>query len=150
MNRRAALSLAGMAVVAVASPVAAKEDPTANKKVAQQYIDEVWNKQNLSLLDQIVSPDFKPSHADDAPGIDGLKQRLGQALQFNGFAVQHATYAVATMAAEGSYVFLRGDLKGTSSAGKKIDAPFFVELKFVNGLVVQEWSVTDQTALFGG
>jgi hypothetical protein len=149
MHRRAALSLAGVAAVSVAAPTMAKEDVKANKTTTQIYINTIWNNGDMSALDAIVSPKFTPSKADDAPGIEGLKQRLSQMLQFNGFTVNNIKYGLHDLAGDGAFVFGRGSVTGTSSAGKKIDASFFVELKFSGGLIVTEWSAFDQSAMLG-
>ena len=149
LDRRTAVSVAAFGALAKVAPTLAKENPKANKAVAQRYIDEVLNAGNMATLDEIVSPQFTPVNPDDAPGVEGLKARLSQMLQINTYTVKDVSYGVATAVAESNYVLLRGDVKGTSSAGKKIDATFFVELKFSGGLIVAEWSVFDQKAMFG-
>lgn len=149
MNRRAALSLAGIAAVAVAAPVRAGTTTEANKTTAKNYINEVWGKGNVAAIDQFVSPDVRPSDPNDAPGLDAFKARVQNGIQSAAAFVKNIHYTIEDIAAESDRVFIRGAINGASSAGKKINAAYFDELQFKDGLIVAEWSLVDRTALLG-
>lgn len=148
-NRRAVLSAAGIAAVAFAAPASAAEDNAANKMTAERYINEVLNGGNVGVLDEIVSADYTPQAADEAAGIDALKTRVDQMNQFDGFTVTERVYSIEAMAVKSPNVFVRGYITGTSSGGKKINATYFYQFEFKDGLIVTDWSLRDEVALLG-
>lgn len=148
LTRRTVLASSVAASLTLVAPAAASE-VSDNKKIAKRYIDEVYNARNMAVLDEIVSPNFVPTNPDDAPGIEALKARIDQALEFNTYMVDGIAYEIDAMAGEKANVFVRGWVNGTNSSGKKISAAFFVHLVFEAGLIVGAWNLMDQTALMG-
>jgi predicted SnoaL-like aldol condensation-catalyzing enzyme len=151
MNRRSVLSLAGLTAIGVAMPTMAAT-PSAqevNKTAATNYINEVWNKGNVAAIDQLVSPDFVPSDPNDAPGVDAFKARVTASLRSANSFVKNLQYTIEDTLGDGDKVVLRGHLTGSSSQGKKINATYFNEFQFKDGLIVSGWSLVDQSAIFG-
>ncbi len=149
VNRRAVLSAAGLSAVALVVPVGAANDLEANKKVAQDYIKEVWEKGNTAAIDQFVSPDVIPSNPDDAPGIDAFKARVESGIRQNASSVKNIKYSIEDVTAEADRVVIRGYITGASDEGKKITALYLDELLIKSGLIVSEWAVVDTSALYG-
>ncbi len=149
LSRRSAIALAGIAATSRLTVARAAEDVQANKAAAKRYIDEVWNKRSLGVIDEIFSPEFIPTNDDEVEGLDALKQRLDQTLEYNTYSVEDIQYEIVVIAGEAENVFIRGLVTGKSSSAKKIKAPFFVHLKFDGGLIVSELSVFDQLAMIG-
>lgn len=148
-NRRTVLSLAAVAGLSVATPVMAAEDNAANKATAERYITEVLNGGNVGVLDEIVSPEYVSQKPDEAAGIDALKTRVDQMNQFDGFSVADRTYTIEAMAVKSPNVFVRGYITGTSSGGKKVNAVYFYQFEFRDGLIVTDWSLRDEIGLLG-
>lgn len=149
MNRRVALSLAGIAVVGVVAPTRADATTDANKAAARGYIADVWDKANVAAIDTYVSADVAPSNATDAPGLDAFKARVQTAIRASSQTVKNIHYTIEDIVADADRVFIRGSITGASSNGKKINAPYFDELQFKGGLIIAEWSLVDRSALLG-
>ncbi len=124
-----------------------------NKVIARRLLEEVWNKGNLSVLDEYVAPGA-PNHDPNnpiAPGPAGLKQVYS--LYKNAFPDLHFT--IEQVVAEGDYVVQRitstgtqrGDLPGIPATGKYGKTEGFVIARFKDGKVVEGWSLFDQLGL---
>jgi steroid delta-isomerase-like uncharacterized protein len=51
--------------------------PEKNEAVVRRLIDEVWNKGNLKLIDELAAPDYMDHDpVDGAQGIDGVKNSV--------------------------------------------------------------------------
>ena len=48
-----------------------------NKQLVLRWKDEIWNKRNLSIVDELYSPDYRGHMASSLiPGRQALKQML--------------------------------------------------------------------------
>jgi len=84
----------------------------ANKSLALRYFDEVFNKGDLAVLEEITDPDFvfiMPTHDEPFRGVEGYK---GLVSMLRGcFPDIH--FAVEDMVAEGDKVMTRWTARGT-------------------------------------
>ena len=82
-----------------------------NKALVRRYVEEVLNKKNLALIDELVAPTFidHDSSMPDAKGAEGVK-RLA-AMVHASFPDLHFT--VEDMVAEGDKVVYRYTVRGT-------------------------------------
>ena len=148
-NRRVVLSVAGLSALAMAAPTSAAEDNAANKATAERFVNEVLNGRNFGVMDEIVSPEYESQNPDDAPGRDAYKTRLSQKLEFDGYMVENMTHSIEDMAVRSPNVFVRGYVTGTSTGGKKVNAVYFIQFRFRDGMIVTDWMLRDEIAMMG-
>jgi len=158
MRMNQVASLAGAIIIlAVAVNCRQKENlPVSteeNKAQVQRLIDEAWNKGNLAVVDEILSPNYV-LHIN-APGarmdLDGYKQALSMyhnALSGFGFTVED-------MIAEGDKVVIRWTIRGThngeymgvAATGKDVSVTGIAIRRLENGKIVEEWVEMDRLGL---
>jgi len=122
-----------------------------NKKLVEQIFNEVMNKQNFSLLEKIVGPNYVNHLQPDKKGPAGLKEILQQFL--NGFP--DMKIQVEHIAAEGDLIATRGYWTGTNkgsfmgmpSTGKKVRVDYIDFWKAQNGKLVENWVQMDMQAM---
>ena len=115
-----------------------------NKAVVRKAI-EALNKQNLSLLDNLVAPNYF-DHTDQQ-GLEQHKQSL--AMFFKGFPDSHWT--IEDIIAKEDKVWARvtyvgthtGEYLGFAPAGKKISYKSVTIKRVVDGKMVEGWTVND-------
>lgn len=124
------------------------------KSIARRYIEEVWNQGNLSLIDELFTPDYinhSPSIGQTA-GPDGLKQLIAS---FRTAAPDlHVT--VDDMLAEDDRVMTRWTAKGTHlgvlmgvpPTGNVVLVTSTVIDRVVDGRIVEHWASRDDLGLF--
>jgi predicted SnoaL-like aldol condensation-catalyzing enzyme len=83
-----------------------------NKATYRRFVDEVINKKNLAVIDELMAPDYI-EHEEVPPGIpsgtEGLKQMIG--MFFSGFPDLQSTTDLVI--AEGDIVLLATSKSGT-------------------------------------
>ncbi len=124
-----------------------------NKAYYRRFIDEVINKKNVALIDELVAPDY--IEHDDVPGLpanrDGLKQLIG--MMFSGFP-DHQT-ATDDLVAEGDTVVGRhtttgthkGEFMGIPATGKQVTVAEIHIVRIVNGKAVEHWGQVDELGM---
>jgi predicted ester cyclase len=118
----------------------------ANKAVMRRLIEEVINQKNLSLVDELVAPDYVGhySNAPEARGAEVVKQRL--VIVHTAFPDWHTT--IEDMIAEGDKVVTRWRASGThrgvflgiAPTGKRITTTGIYIDRIVNGKDAEHWS----------
>jgi steroid delta-isomerase-like uncharacterized protein len=126
----------------------------ANKALARQLIEEVFNQGNVSLVDELVAPGFI-EHEEMPPGTptgsDGNK--AATAMLRSAFPDFKAT--IEDMVAEGDKVALRltwsgtheGEFMGLPPTGKRFSIPVFDILRMDGGKIVEHWGQMDRMAM---
>jgi steroid delta-isomerase-like uncharacterized protein len=126
-------------------------DPVANKALVMRFIDEVWNQQNLDVLDEIFAADVlghnPPIEALYGPGIENLRQSVTDYI--TAFPDIHA--AVDDMVAEGDKVVVRwtatgthqGELMGIPPSGKQVTWTGHTIYRIADGKIVEMWWAWD-------
>lgn len=117
-----------------------------NRTIVRRFIEEVINKGNLALVDEIVAPDYigHYSNAPEVRGAEVVKQRLAAARM--AFPDWHST--IEDMIAEGDKVVTRwrasgthlGEFMGIAPTGKKMTTTGIYIDRVVNGKYVEHWS----------
>ena len=116
-----------------------------NKAIVRRLY-EADNKKDLSILDDLVSPDF----FDPQFGLKGpVAYKAFETEFFKGFPDWQET--IQEMAAEGDKVWVdfkaegthKGEWKGLAPTGKKINASCVQIWRIANGKVVQKDSIID-------
>ncbi len=125
---------------------------TDSKETVSLIIDEVFNKGNLSVLEEIVHPDYRyESPTETMEGIADLRA-FAQAFR-SAFPDLHI--AIDDQVAEEEKVSTRitmtgtheGDFLGLPATGKKVNLQGVVLSQLEDGLIKKEWELLDQLAL---
>ena len=124
-----------------------------NRAVCHRFFEEVLNKKDMVVLDEIVHPDFidnnpyapaiKSKFAKPSLGKEGLKQYLSSAN--SAFLDWHFT--VEDTIAEGDKVVLRfaaggahqGEFLGIPKTGKRVKITGVYILRLADGKIVEKW-----------
>ena len=120
-----------------------------NKALVRKAIEAI-NKKDLSLLDDLVAPNYFDHIAKQ--GQELIKQFL--ALLYKGFPDYHAT--IEDIIAEGDKVWARvtytgthtGDYLGFAPTGKTISINSVTIKRVVDGKMVEGWTITDMLNFF--
>jgi steroid delta-isomerase-like uncharacterized protein len=130
------------------SPLEAKMSEQ-NKAVARRFYEEIFNKKNVSAIDELCAPDFVDHSAmpGQAPGAQGLKQTFGLYLK----AFPDLRMKIEEMIAERDLVVTRfsgeathqGELFGTPATGKNITFNGIDIIRVANGKAAEAWHQGD-------
>jgi steroid delta-isomerase-like uncharacterized protein len=126
----------------------------ANKNVVRRLFEEVWNKSNLPVADEIFAPTYihhDPSTPDVGRGPESEKKRA--TLYRTAFPDLRLT--IEEIIAEGETVMARwscrgthkGDLSGIAPTGKHIIISGVSITRFANGKLVEGWINWDALGL---
>ena len=115
-----------------------------NKAIVRRAIESL-NKQDLSLLDDLATPNYFDHIFKQ--GLEWIKQSL--AMFWKGFPDFHV--AIEDMVAEGDKVWVRvtftgthtGEYLGFAPTGKKISYKSVTIKRVVDGKMVEGWTVND-------
>ena len=120
-----------------------------NKAIARRYIEEVVNKKNLSLIDELYSPNhvFRINSEEPALGLEGVRQI------YNTFvtAFPDLHLAIEDIIAEGDKVVVpytargthQGELMGITPTGKQVNVPVIAIIRFAGGKIVETRHIFD-------
>jgi steroid delta-isomerase-like uncharacterized protein len=123
-----------------------------NKKTIQRIIDEGWNRGNLEVLDELISPDFVNHTASEPRGSrEAFKQRI-QAIRI---AFPDWKMSVEDMFAQGDKVVTRWRARGTHLGplgdipvtGKVVEVTGITVDRLVDGKRVESWMQCDVLGL---
>ena len=156
MSFNAIRSTLGLTIITLgiwAGSVAAQGDEAKNMAVMKRFYEEVVNKGNLKLVDELVAAEFVDHEEFPGmkPGIEGLKQFF---TMFRA-AFPDLRFQVNDMVAKGdkvwSYITIHGTHKGEfmemAATGKTIEVRGFDIVRFVNGKAVEHWGLTDSMTM---
>jgi predicted ester cyclase len=125
----------------------------ANKTKLRQFYSEVFEKGNLTVLDDLAAAGFtdhQPAPGQE-PGLAGVKQFV-TAMQN---AIGGLQVSVEHMIAEGDFVMAHvvcrgkhtGDLFGIPPSGKDVVMRVSDLVRFQNGKAVERWGVEDMSGM---
>jgi steroid delta-isomerase-like uncharacterized protein len=123
-----------------------------NKTLSRRFLEEVWNKGNLAVLNEIIAKDHINSGPGTLPGLptgpEGSKQLV--TVYRNAFPDVHFT--IDEQIAEGDKVVTRwtahgthqGELVGIPATGKSSTVTGINVDRVVNGKIAESWGIFDQ------
>lgn len=124
-----------------------------NKAIIRRNMEEVYNKGDISVLDEIMSPDIViHSGLGEIKGSETYKQVHSQTRK----AFPDFHFTIDDMVAEGDMVAVRltltgthkGEFMGIPPTGKKIKGDWALFYRFAGGKEVEVWEYTDSLAFF--
>lgn len=125
------------------------------KELVRRITDEIWNKGDLDLVDELVAEDFV-DHIE-LPGLEGSgRERYRQSVELvrRGFSDYHEEIALLVVEDDLAVSYSRltgthdGDLGGLPATGRAVDYCSCGILRLRDGVVVERWGVGDTAALF--
>jgi steroid delta-isomerase-like uncharacterized protein len=123
-----------------------------NKALVRRLVEQVWNKGNLAVIDEILSPDYVLHiSAPGSPDRDGYKQAVS--MYHKAFADFSLT--IEDMIAEADKVVIRCTLRGThkgqymgvAPTGKQVSLSVISIRRIEDGKIVEEWVELDMLGL---
>jgi steroid delta-isomerase-like uncharacterized protein len=126
-----------------------------NRAVVRRLFDEVWNKGNLSVADELFAPNYAHHDAstpDVGHGPEGEKKRA----TLYRTAFPDLQLMTEDMISEGETVVIRwscqgthkGDLSGIAPTGKRINLTGVSIARFAGGKMVEGWVSWDALGMF--
>jgi predicted ester cyclase len=122
-----------------------------NKQVVLRWREEIWNKRNVNIIDELHAPDFV-GHYSGTPGPIRGREALKHV-----FAAYFAAFDIQVtpefLIAEGDLVVVRdtsrvkhtGAFQGTPPTGKEGTMTSTDIYRIVDGKIVEQWFETDFT-----
>ena len=126
-----------------------------NRAVMKRYFDEVWNSGDLSVLDEIIDPEFvnhSPSTPDSIKGPDDLKpviSILRSAFPDLTISIEDQFFTddkvVTRLTMHGTHKGI--GLMGIAPTGRMIRVNQIQIDRIVNGKIVDHWRQTDDLGM---
>jgi steroid delta-isomerase-like uncharacterized protein len=124
-----------------------------NKALAQRFYEEVFNKKNVDVIDELFAPDFVDHNAmpGQAPGTNGIKDVF--AALFRGLPDLRIT--IQELVAERDIVVARfsgtathtGELMGAAPTGKTVTMRGMDMIRIKNGKAIEVWHEGDDAVM---
>ncbi len=130
-------------------------DVNRNKELALSANEEIWNRGNFDILEEMFSEDFVEHFLPFGTRTEGL-----EALRVNLMAHREAfpdwKEVVDLIVSEGDYVVLQftstgtnmGSFMGRPATGKKIHISEVTILKIIDHKIVEQWLLPDIMSLY--
>ena len=125
-----------------------------NKRLVRRLVDEVWNRGNLDLIDEIANADYvrhDPSWPEPIQNRDAYKEYVA--------TVRHAfadlQFTIEDLIAEGDKVVVRWTLKGTHDGEfmgikptwREVTLPGMTIIRIGSGRIAEGWDGYDALGL---
>jgi steroid delta-isomerase-like uncharacterized protein len=119
-----------------------------NKAIARRYFEDIWNRNDLGAISEIISPDVMGHAAGTTfQGSETLKQRVNMLRSI--YSEPH--FSVEDQIAEGDRVTLRWRLRGTHTGeymgarptGKQVTATGINIFRIADGKIQEIWVESD-------
>ena len=124
-----------------------------NKAIVRHYLDEVWNKGNVSIIDEVMAPTYARYMNASRAYLD--RERQKQRISGIRKAFSELALTLEDITAEGEKVTIRvtlhgthtGNFMGVPATGKQIAIEAIDILRLVDSKVVEHWGVMDTFGL---
>ncbi|MBI4790833.1 MAG: ester cyclase [Chloroflexi bacterium] len=119
-----------------------------NKAIARRYIEELWNQNNLAVIDEIIAPDLVGhAGAQTFRGADTLRQRAKNLRAI----YSDVRFTLEDQIAEADKALLRwtfrarhtGEYMGAKPTGKEVVATGMNLFRLANGKIAEIWVESD-------
>ena len=124
-----------------------------NKALVRKLVEEVFNKGNISLVDEIMSPDF--IEHEDVPGMSNDRGGSKQMISMLRSAFPDFKATIEDIVAEGDKVVIHMTWSGTQNgafmgmppSGKRMSIDIIDIMRVANGKFVEHWGVSDMMGM---
>lgn len=146
---RRSLLIVSVLVIAFAGVAVSGDMEEANKKHCMRFYDEVVNKGDMSVFDELAADDFVEHEV--FPGLPANKEGVRQFFTMMRTAFPDLQFKVNFMVAEGdkvaAYITMsgthKGEFMGMAPTGKKFEINAVDIIQIADGKAVAHWGVTD-------
>jgi steroid delta-isomerase-like uncharacterized protein len=121
-----------------------------NKAAVRRHVDEIWNKGNLNIIPELISPKYvaHPLYGDEVKGTDGFMQMVTTMRTL----APDLRFTIDSMVAEGDIVAARytatgtftGEMPNYKPTGKKFKVNDAIFHRFEGGKQLEAWTYSDQ------
>jgi steroid delta-isomerase-like uncharacterized protein len=126
-----------------------------NKAIVRRYFEEVWNRQNLDVVDEIIAPNLLDREVDGSEQGSGPEDVKSYLAGYYLKALPDVHITVEFQVAEGDMVLTyvtvrgthRGELLGVPATGKQIEVTGMSVDRIEGGKIVEGWVSWDQLGL---
>jgi predicted ester cyclase len=130
-----------------------------NKAIVARFYEELWNKRNLSVADEIFAADCVTHQLQSGSASDGVprspeavKRHVAEWLA--GFP--DLRFSVEQLLAQADHVVSRSVMHGTHTGvwlglaptRKQVSIRMFVDHRIVNGKIVEDWVLVEALGFF--
>jgi len=124
-----------------------------NKAIIRRIVEEIQNRDNLALIDELLAPNFV-NHTP-APGLPPDREGIKQLLSMFRAAFPDGSMTIEDMIAEGDKVVSRktyrgthqGEFLGIPPTGRHITIGLIDIMRLVDGKVVEHWNIGDDLSM---
>jgi steroid delta-isomerase-like uncharacterized protein len=126
----------------------------AMKSLARRWTEELWSKGDLSVADEIVSPDYVRHDPGDPAAFDGI-EGVKQLVTLVRTSMPDLQLTIQDMIAEGDRVVSRyagsgtdlGGYMGQPPTGKRITMSAIQVFRIQDGKIVESWAQRDDVGI---
>lgn len=124
-----------------------------NKALISRYYDDLWNKWNLAVADELIAPEiaFRGSLAVTVQGLGGFKEYVSMVrAAFPDFhnsieeLIAEGDKVVARLTYSGTH---RGELFDIAATGKRVTYSGIAIFRIAEGLISDGWVIGDTLGL---
>ena len=125
-----------------------------NKALFRRFVEEVFNKGNVSTIDEFLAPNFVEREVLP-PGTPSGREGVKQLTMMFRTAFPDFNVSIDDMIAEGDKIVARttwsgtqkGEFMGIPSSGKRVSFDVIDIIRISEGKGVEHWGVMDSSAL---
>ena len=124
-----------------------------NKSLIRRFVDEMVNKGNLAIIDEVIASNFIDHDAppDQTPGQEGVRRTLEAVHR----SLTHFLVTTDDMVAEGDRVVTRhtaeathtGPFLGFAATGKRLSWMAISIYRIADGRIAERWGLMDYRSL---
>lgn len=123
----------------------------ANKALFRRFIDEVWNRRNLAVIDELFASNYTRHASSSDPDFGTGPDSVRKLVQFYSQAFPDTRFTIDDLVAEGDKVVLRwtargthqGALEGAPPSNKRVTVTGTTTARVANGKIAEEWENWD-------
>jgi steroid delta-isomerase-like uncharacterized protein len=124
-----------------------------NKALVRQLIEEVFNRGNISLVDEIMPPDYVDH--EGVPGYPPTREGFKQSIPMLRSGIPDFNATIDDVVAEGDRVVIRMTFRGTQTGefmgmpptGKSISVGVIDIFRIAGGKIVEHWGQMDSMGM---
>ena len=125
-----------------------------NKAQFRRFVEEVFNKGNVSTIDELLAPNFVEREVLP-PGTPGGREGVKQLTMMFRTAFPDFNVSLDDMIAEGDKIVVRttwngtqkGEFMGIPPSGKRVSFDVIDIIRISEGKGVEHWGVMDSSAM---
>ncbi len=125
-----------------------------NKAIVSRATEELWNKNNLAVVDELYATNFV-SHGSDIPGVTPDREGYKQFVTMSRTALPDFHTTIEDMIAEGDKVVQRftargthkGEFMGIPPTGKQVTITGIAIDRIAGNKIVENWANMDMLSM---